>query len=377
MADTWESSFRTTRINPTTFLIVEDDKYAEHPFIYVKVHPTEPVLLLSDTGCNAPRVEERSGSTAMFIRTTELLVTLRRYLEYVPVAANNDKPLNPGPNFRSYVIICTHCHYDHIGGIEQFVKNNREPTMIVASLNGRSFIEDDLPKHSLCKYLNIPTPGYHVSVWAGDLAKLDWKPSGAGRPSTRRELGIIILNTPGHTPDELAWYDVSERHLYVGDTFYEEGEDGMAIIFPKEGDWIDFMASLTKMLRFVQINNGDHEPLMQSLSNDNETLFTDANHIVELTGDNTPQQNDNGWVILPPRVKVGCGHQTSSVDGEEIIKAVQALFWNIIKGKVPVSRSEEIRGEVHDIWREEGDDVRFSVRAPRRLCEEARKELCL
>ena len=65
----------------------------------------------------------------------------------------------------------------------------------------------------------------------------------ADQESDRTALGIMVLHTPGHTPDSLAWYDEEEMHLSVGDSFYEEGEDGMAIQFPKEGNLIEWGAS--------------------------------------------------------------------------------------------------------------------------------------
>jgi hypothetical protein len=51
---------------------------------------------------------------------------------------------------------------------------------------------------------------------------------------------------------------------------------------------------------------------------------------------------------------------------------VQALFVKIIQGKVPVIKSIEERGEPCDLWME-NPEARFSVRAPRRLVEAARK----
>lgn len=93
--------FTASRLNGTTFQIVEDDKWTEMPIIYAKVYPSTIVLL--DTGCGGaardPRVELKS---------------LRIFLETFPVADNGNSPLNLGAE-RSYLVICTHCHYDHIG----------------------------------------------------------------------------------------------------------------------------------------------------------------------------------------------------------------------------------------------------------------------
>lgn len=60
------SSFTASRVNPSTFLIVERDLYGEHPFIYVKIHPDKPVIVLSDTGCDEPAEDVKHGGYATF-----------------------------------------------------------------------------------------------------------------------------------------------------------------------------------------------------------------------------------------------------------------------------------------------------------------------
>ena len=190
--------FSCKRLNLSTYLIVENDRYEEHPFIYAKVVQSPALLLLSDTGCGG-------GGEVEVGKPGLPSDTLRNFLETFPIADNGKKPLNPrkptGEPTLSYFIICTHCHYDHILGIPSF----QEVTpVILASSNGKSFIEDDLPKHSLCAGLDVPTPKYLISYWAADMEKIAYDDL---------PLGVQILHTPGHTPDELAWYDEAERHL--------------------------------------------------------------------------------------------------------------------------------------------------------------------
>ncbi|TKA75427.1 hypothetical protein B0A49_05040 [Cryomyces minteri] len=385
------TSFTTTRLNATTFLITEDDVYGERPFIYAKLHPHHPVLVLSDSGCAAPRHPSLS------------LTRLRTYLETYPVPCNRGRPLNPlsgkagsTPRAeREYLVICTHCHYDHIGALEQFAPTSTPATAtatVLASSGGRKFVEEDLPTHSLCRFQEppVPTPRYRVGYWADDNEELAYpfpaRPSSAPAPTVATtaaaaaaraptaatsaaaaaaaaatgragRLGITILHTPGHTPDELAWYDAAERWLYVGDSFYERGAHAMPIIFPAEGDWVAFGGSLARMLDFVRARNAEADE-------------AEAGGRAGVGGE---------WVVVPRRVRIACGHATCDADAEEILHAVTALFAAILQGSVPVVESRESRGEVVDLWMEDKgeEEARFSVRAPRRLCEAARERLGL
>ncbi|PVH67345.1 Metallo-hydrolase/oxidoreductase [Cadophora sp. DSE1049] len=329
------TSFVCLLVNNSTFLIIEDDAYGEEPYIYVKIYPNH--ILITDTGCNSPRQKHRS------------LTSLRQFIETYPVSIHSGKCLNPGGE-KKYIIICSHCHYDHILGITQFLEAG--PTIIASDFE-RSFILEELPKHSLCKYISIPTPEYEVSRWASHMEYLSLDD---------HAFRIQFLHIPGHTPDSLAWYDIDEHHLYVGDTFYERKRavpipglpddagqvPGLpatqaAIIFPEEGgNWIQYMSSLDILCSFVLYQNAE-------LRRQHRSSHDPA-----------------------PRVKVGCGHLTFDADAECMIREVRSLFERIIGGKVPVTSSGEKRGVIHDFWLE-NEDSRYSVMAPRHVAAEARK----
>lgn len=97
------SCFTCTRLNDTTFVIIEEDKWYEIPYIYVKVYPN--LLVLFDTGCGGGDAAKNPAAG---------LTSIREYIETVGVEDNGGRPLNGGKD-KEYIVVCTHCHFDHIG----------------------------------------------------------------------------------------------------------------------------------------------------------------------------------------------------------------------------------------------------------------------
>jgi glyoxylase-like metal-dependent hydrolase (beta-lactamase superfamily II) len=60
----------------------------------------------------------------------------------------------------------------------------------------------------------MQTPQYSVTHWVADGERVSFG-------SEHLDLGLVIYQTPGHTPDELAIWDEDERALFVGDSVYE------------------------------------------------------------------------------------------------------------------------------------------------------------
>ncbi|KIO09304.1 hypothetical protein M404DRAFT_996897 [Pisolithus tinctorius Marx 270] len=96
-------AFKARRLTSSTFLITEwDDIYDEHPFIYAKVVPSAQTMLILDTGCGGA-----SNNPCIGVKS------LREFLETVAVEENERAPLNPGGQL-AYIVVQSHCHYDHI-----------------------------------------------------------------------------------------------------------------------------------------------------------------------------------------------------------------------------------------------------------------------
>lgn len=303
--------FSCTRLNSSTFLIVEDDIFNEQPFIYAKIYNSAIVLI--DTGCGGAARDD-----------TVDLRSLRKFIETYPIDGNDGKPLNPGSE-KAYAVICTHCHYDHIGAIAQFA--DREKCTIWASANDKSFLsEENLPTNSLCRFVGMETPYYQITNWVEDGEEV--KLSSSSPPQDeKQDLGLVLYHTPGHTPDELAIWDPAERHLFVGDTLYEWAP----IIFPPQGNLNEYTATLYKL-----------RDLIKSWNNDNSS---------------TQEQQQ--------RVRMGCGHVTRDVDAEEFVVEVERFLSKVRRGLVEPQDKGETRG--YRLVGYEQEDGRISFLGPKQL----------
>jgi len=139
---------------------------------------------------------------------------------------------------------------------------------------------------------------------------------------------MTVIHTPGHTPDELALYDVQEQMLYVGDSLYEHEE----IIFPKEGSIVAWFASINALTSLVRSQN---------------------------------EMGDGKSEVL-----VNAGHCTVARPAREVLEAARRFMQDVVEGKEDVIKRLVVRGEKNVGYRQK--DGRFSLRCPERLVEEAR-----
>lgn len=135
-------------------------------------------------------------------------------------------------------------------------------------------------------------------------------------------LGIVVLHTPGHTPDELALWDEGEQMLYVGDTLYEWAH----IIFPSEGSIVEWLQSVDALIALV-------------------TPFASA--------------------------KISCGHVTAGQPALDVLTASKQFMMDVVSKKERARKSFEKRGEICVEYVQEGS--RFSLICPKRLVDEASK----
>jgi glyoxylase-like metal-dependent hydrolase (beta-lactamase superfamily II) len=295
-----------------TWLIREHDEYGEYPHIYAKMcssplpegvdgQKTHQVLILSDTGCGTEVVNPTFGQ-----RKEPSVWNLGTFLEYT---------INAGRRI-PYLVMTTHCHYDHIMGIGKLPSTSTDltrhgtsdhdergssslnirarrhsrsknpgplPTTVLTSSHSKAFVTpySHLQKNSLCGSNGLEAPEYDVGMWAEDMEQVVFQyPSStfshndSGSATRNVSLNksrsiatpLTTLHTPGHTPDSLSWYDADLRLLCVGDSFYVKEtkstrsapwgpEPAMPTIFDVASDLADWWESLDKILRFVRGRN--------------------------------------------------------------------------------------------------------------------------
>ncbi|KAG9314897.1 Metallo-hydrolase/oxidoreductase [Chiua virens] len=263
-------AFKARRLTNSTFLITEwDDIWVEHPFIYAKIVPVARTILLLDTGCGG-----RTDNPDIALKD------LRTFIETVPVDDNAGMPLNPDGKL-SYVVVLSHCHYDHILGVGAFAVDSP----VLCSGYDPAFVSPkNLPHHSLCDKLGVRIPSYRPDL-VPHLHSIS-----ATRGNVRVPLGVTVLHTPGHTPDELALWDAKESMLYVGDTLYEDDP----IIFPEEGSIPIWFSTIDKLLSFVR------------------------------------RQPNAG------QVQINCGHATAMKPAIDVLEAAKSFMDDVVSEKEPL-----------------------------------------
>jgi len=224
--------FKAHPLNSTTLLITERDATGETPNIILKRYPHK--LLIIDTGLGGFYPPYNPPPP-------HYLPSLRTFLECVPQPwpynRTRDRLINPGGRL-PYEIAITHHHYDHIGGTVWFPDaligaSARAPEFILAQPAGRSSLNDAV---------GMPYPEHKVGIWLEDGCRF---PLGTGASSG----GMVVMQTPGHTPDSITLWDEAENTLFTGD-FICRGI--VSNFFPREASIADYLASLGRLVAFME-----------------------------------------------------------------------------------------------------------------------------
>jgi glyoxylase-like metal-dependent hydrolase (beta-lactamase superfamily II) len=283
-----------------------------------------------------------------------------RIVEKWNIASFVEQNLNPAGEL-PYLVLLSHCHYDHILGLNSLLYSEHDVldagaearelqsrATVISSSHAQSFVTpyEVLMEHSLCASERIPAPMYTTSIWAGDNEKIVYDHPAGGQ----MRLPVITLHTPGHTPDSLSWYDMEERALYVGDSFYTQEstdtrnapwgpENPAAILFPNEGDLFDWWRSIDKLAAFVEGKNIEGER----------------------------------------PITLSAGHVTTSVDAATCLKDVKKFMAKVLRDEAHFEEQPAKRGMRFGHWTEKKMENMvtgsFSLGAPLRVIREGKEKI--
>ncbi|KAA0165802.1 hypothetical protein FNF31_01779 [Cafeteria roenbergensis] len=177
-ASVFDGPFCISRLSPCLFKLVEADPFGQAPFCFAIIGSDKVVVV--DTGTGA------AGAS------------LREVL---------DRQLNPGR--LPYVVICTHNHFDHVGGAAGFAGSE------ICMGKQNPTYSKNLEVTSLAAGVGARVKPFEVTRWLedGDEVWLD--------DSDRSRFNRLSVHfTPGHALDHIAVFFERELRLFVGDTLY-------------------------------------------------------------------------------------------------------------------------------------------------------------
>lgn len=381
-----------TNSTSSTYLIREHDEFGEFPNIYAKVYYKQPtrlpiVIVLSDSGTGLDVKNEAivcHGKNDP--QNRQIPSSSTRYWNIETFLAS---ALNPG-HVAPYVVLTTHCHYDHICGIQHLL-NAKVNITVLASSYDKDFLTPwrTLQKHSLCPLIGLEAPKYDAH-WIEDAQKITI--TGLSHLQNRFQTSITVIHTPGHTPDSVSWYDSDSYTLCVGDMFYEKESDEtrsgsgghwpreppQPVIFTHESSIIDWNASMHRLLDYVRYLNrtmgtGASQP----------TVPYRQDGLGSIVGFEERSTSEEDWSIIETipsrrRVALCASHVTIGTDAEFALSDMLAFMLRIQLDQVPRKRVHDIQND-RDAWLwddalapqyakpEQNDKVQccqFSIKAP-------------
>ncbi|KAJ3087456.1 hypothetical protein HK102_011066 [Quaeritorhiza haematococci] len=178
------------QLKPKSAVNVEEDPYGQYAHSYVKVHPSESIVTVIDTGTGLKDIFE-------FIEE-----------EILRKEHGGDGDAEKKWTFQ---VICTHTHFDHIGSATNHLGPEGHPRTYSLSLSN-AFPSFGLPSTNTL----APTPP-NSSNSSNPLPVTLWLPDHTQTPSPSN---LHVIHTPGHTPDGITLGDTELNVLFVGDHFH-------------------------------------------------------------------------------------------------------------------------------------------------------------
>jgi hydroxyacylglutathione hydrolase len=124
------------------------------------------------------------------------------------------------------LIILTHCHCDHIGGVKELLENSDAkvaahkkdiPYILQKSIIDGPYKKMMIEEQKAMSRLNCVVP--RVDIELEDDLEID---------------NLTVINVPGHTPGSISLYQSERRWMFFGDVIRESKKNGLSIGKPEK-----------------------------------------------------------------------------------------------------------------------------------------------
>ena len=150
---------------------------------------------------------------------------------------------------------------------------------------------------------------YEVTRWLAHHERIPLNTIEGGAVGSSEEDELMVLHTPGHTPDSLCLWLEKDRILFTGDTIYPHAA---IIVSNKDSSITDYAASIAMLHRFV-VERQEAMPQQPA-----EASASEAG---------------------PPNITLACGHVAADLISTAL-SDVDALMSDVCSGRIEPARSE-------------------------------------
>jgi len=191
---------------------VESDKFGQFPFLYAIKGWDKWIII--DTGCGTA---DFAGFFCSSLNSENL----------------------------PFFVICSHVHFDHVGGNYQFADLPNCMGICMGS-NARKFTEN-YEINSLAMAHSTTAKKFTVNKWLqdGELIYLDDK-------NQTKEKSLEVIFTPGHTPDSIALFSYIEHRMFIGDTFYPFTAVHLDCIGSSLSEYMETLKKLSNFIKKIK-----------------------------------------------------------------------------------------------------------------------------